>query len=53
MTLRDSVAETLRDWPAPSPEQDALREAVLGFVLARPDSCQRSCEPGHITASVA
>lgn len=53
MTLRDSVVETLRDWAAPSPEQDALREAVLGFVLARPDSCQRSCEPGHITASVA
>ncbi len=53
MTLRDSVVDTLRDWAAPGPEQDALREAVLGFVLARPDACQRSCEPGHITASVA
>jgi 8-oxo-dGTP pyrophosphatase MutT (NUDIX family) len=53
MTLRDSVVATLTDWRAPNPDQDALREAVLGFVLARPDSCERSCEPGHITASAA
>lgn len=53
MTLRDSVVSTLRHWQAPDPDQDALREAVLGFVLARPDSCERACEPGHITASAA
>ena len=29
----------------------ALREAFLGFLAARPDATQRSCEPGHITAS--
>ena len=51
--LRDSVLTTLADWEAPSPEQDALRHAVLAFVAARSDAVQRSCEPGHITASVA
>jgi 8-oxo-dGTP pyrophosphatase MutT (NUDIX family) len=53
MTVRESVIELLKAWQAPDPAQDALREAVLGFVLARPDSCARACEPGHITASAA
>lgn len=53
MSVRDSVIELLTSWHAPDPGQDALREAVLGFVLARTDSCARSCEPGHITASAA
>ncbi|HZQ33057.1 MAG TPA: NUDIX hydrolase [Mycobacterium sp.] len=52
MSLRDSVVDTLRTWRAPDPAQDTLREAVLAFVLARPDACRRECEPGHITASV-
>lgn len=51
MTLHASVVHTLTHWHAPDPAQDALREAVLAFVLARPDACLRSCEPGHITAS--
>lgn len=49
--LHASVVATLRDWSAPSPDQDALRHAVLAFLDARPDACQRSCVPGHITAS--
>jgi 8-oxo-dGTP pyrophosphatase MutT (NUDIX family) len=53
MTLRDSVITVLSDWAAPDPEQDALRQAVLAFTLAREDACQRACVPGHITASVA
>ncbi|AQA01458.1 NUDIX hydrolase [Mycobacterium sp. MS1601] len=53
MTVRDSVIRVLNAWAAPNPDQDALREAVLGFVLARPDSCERACEPGHVTASTA
>ncbi len=53
MTLRDSVIAALTEWPAPDEAADALRQAVLGFVLARDDACQRACEPGHITASVA
>ena len=51
MSLRDSVITTLREWTPPDAAQDALREAVLGFVLARHDACERACEPGHITAS--
>ncbi|CAJ1584853.1 NUDIX hydrolase [[Mycobacterium] wendilense] len=53
MSLRDSVIAALTDWAAPDPEQDALRHAVLSFVLAREDACERACVPGHITASVA
>ena len=51
MTLHTSVVEVLSRWQTNDPDQDALRHAVLAFVLARPDACQRSCEPGHITAS--
>ncbi|HEY7051641.1 MAG TPA: NUDIX domain-containing protein [Mycobacterium sp.] len=51
MSVRDSVIEMLTCWRAPDPAQDTLREAVLAFVLARPDACRRDCEPGHVTAS--
>ncbi|WP_304111992.1 NUDIX hydrolase [Mycolicibacterium bacteremicum] len=51
MTLHTSVVDLLTRWQTPDPGQDALRHAVLAFVLARPDACRRSCEPGHITAS--
>lgn len=53
MSVRDSVIATLAEWLAPSEEQSTLRHAVAAFVLARPDACERSCVPGHITASVA
>jgi 8-oxo-dGTP pyrophosphatase MutT (NUDIX family) len=49
--VRDSAIATLTGWQPPDAAQDALRHAVLAFLHARPDSCQRSCEPGHITAS--
>lgn len=51
MSLHASVITTLSDWRPTDPGQDALRLAVLAFVLARPDACRRACEPGHITAS--
>ncbi len=51
MSVRDSVIALLTDWQAPNPAQESLAEAVLGFVLARADSCLRECEPGHVTAS--
>jgi len=51
VTLRDSVVDVLRGWTPADPAQDSLRYAVLAFVLARPDACLRSCEPGHVTAS--
>ncbi len=50
-TLHDSAVAVLTDWQAPDPCQDALRHAVLAFLLARPDGCRRACVPGHITAS--
>ena len=53
MSVRDSVLEELAGWPAPDPAQDALRHAVLAFVAARPDACERECVPGHVTASAA
>lgn len=53
MTLRESVLEALTSWAAPDPTQDTLRHAVLAFVAARADACERACVPGHITASVA
>ena len=53
MSLRASVITTLTDWPAPDEDAEALRQAVLGFVLARTDACLRACEPGHVTASTA
>jgi 8-oxo-dGTP pyrophosphatase MutT (NUDIX family) len=51
MTLHASVVSTLTDWTPPDPAQDALRHAVLAFVLGRPEACRRACVPGHITAS--
>lgn len=51
MSLHESVRLALQDWSAPDADQDSLRQAILGFVLARPDACRRACEPGHITAS--
>ena len=51
MTLHQSVIDTLKRWQPSDPAQDSLRYAVLAFVLARPDACERACAPGHITAS--
>ena len=51
MSVRESAIELLMAWDAPDTCQDALRQAVLAFVLARPDACERACVPGHITAS--
>ncbi|AQT81251.1 NUDIX hydrolase [Mycolicibacterium litorale] len=49
--VRDSAIDLLTAWDAPDPGQDALRHAVLAFLYARTDACQRACAPGHITAS--
>ena len=51
MTLHESAMTALNSWAAPDPGQDALRHAVLAFLVARPDGCERSCVPGHVTAS--
>jgi len=51
VTLHESVVDALTSWQATDPAHDAVRHAVLAFVLARPDACQRACVPGHVTAS--
>lgn len=51
MSVHASAVAALTGWVAPDPGQDALRHAVLAFLLARPDGCRRACVPGHITAS--
>jgi ADP-ribose pyrophosphatase YjhB (NUDIX family) len=48
---RADTIETLRAWAAPWHDQEALRQAFLGFAEAREDACLRRCEPGHVTAS--
>jgi 8-oxo-dGTP pyrophosphatase MutT (NUDIX family) len=41
----------LTAWEPDDPTQRGLKHAVLAFLAARPDACERSCEPGHLTAS--
>jgi 8-oxo-dGTP pyrophosphatase MutT (NUDIX family) len=50
-SLHESVVDTLTSWRPRDGAHDAVRQAVLAFVLARPDACQRACVPGHVTAS--
>jgi 8-oxo-dGTP pyrophosphatase MutT (NUDIX family) len=51
VTLHEDAYRSLAEWEPPTHAQRSLREAFLGFLAARPDACQRSCVPGHITAS--
>jgi 8-oxo-dGTP pyrophosphatase MutT (NUDIX family) len=48
---REDALATLDRWRPIAPSQEPLRQAFLGFLGARPDSCARSCAPGHVTAS--
>ncbi len=46
------AAATLWAWRPQGPGQESVRHAVLAFLDARPhDACDRSCVPGHLTAS--
>ncbi|OKI09606.1 NUDIX hydrolase [Streptomyces sp. CB02923] len=51
MTLHDDAARVLKEWPAPSPEQERLRLAYLDHLAAHPDGMGKPCKDGHITAS--
>jgi 8-oxo-dGTP pyrophosphatase MutT (NUDIX family) len=51
VTLHADAVSTLTGWTPADREQEALKQAYLGFLAAREDACARSCEPGHITAS--
>ncbi len=51
MSLHENATALLTDWRPPDPGQESLRQAYLGFLAAREDSCFRECAAGHITAS--
>ncbi|MFL6144646.1 MAG: NUDIX hydrolase [Labedaea sp.] len=51
MTLHADAVATLEKWRPAGACQRSLRQAFLGFLAARTDACQRSCVPGHLTAS--
>lgn len=51
MSVHADAVATLSAWRPERRAQESLRQAFLGFLEARPDACQRSCVPGHITAS--
>ena len=49
--VRESAIELLTGWQAPDADADSIRHAVLAFLYARADACQRACAAGHVTAS--
>lgn len=51
MSVRSDAQAVLTGWRPESLSQEALRQAFLGFLAAREDSCDRSCAAGHLTAS--
>ncbi|MFC5291020.1 NUDIX hydrolase [Actinokineospora guangxiensis] len=51
MTLHADTVRVLESWAPSDRAQESLRQSYLGFLAARPDACERACEPGHITAS--
>jgi 8-oxo-dGTP pyrophosphatase MutT (NUDIX family) len=51
VSLHADAVTTLSSWRPAAASQESLRQAFLGFLAARSDSCRRSCEAGHLTAS--
>ncbi len=49
--LQGEAHTLLTSWRPPDREQASHREAFLGFLEARSDATERSCVPGHLTAS--
>ncbi|RJQ67988.1 NUDIX domain-containing protein [Pseudonocardiaceae bacterium YIM PH 21723] len=49
--LHADALTTLDKWIAPNDGQEALRQAFLAYLDARPDAMTRGCAPGHLTAS--
>jgi 8-oxo-dGTP pyrophosphatase MutT (NUDIX family) len=50
--LHADAVRTLAAWSPGDRQQESLRQAFLAYLAARPDACARSCEPGHLTASL-
>jgi len=51
VSLHADAVETLGAWRPREAGQESLRQAFLGFLAAREDSCRRECAAGHLTAS--
>lgn len=52
MVAAAAAGAELGGWRPDDVGQEALRQAFLAFLEARPaDACDRSCPPGHLTAS--
>ncbi|MGW8398904.1 NUDIX hydrolase [Streptomyces lydicus] len=51
MSLHAEAARVLKEWPAPSPDQDQLRLAYLDHLAAHRDGMWKPCKEGHLTAS--
>ena len=54
MTFADLHADALavmRTWVPDSPAQESLRQAYIAYLTAIPEAMERSCAPGHLTAS--
>ncbi len=49
--VHEDARATLEAWQAPDAAQQAMRQAFLTLLAARPDATSRSCVPGHLTAS--
>src|SRR5690606_19832593 len=50
--LHADAVHLLSQWVPDDKDQQSLVQAYLSFLAARPDAMQRSCAPGHLTASV-
>lgn len=50
MSLHADALATLRAWPAPTGEQEALRERYVHHLESDADGMWRSAYPGHVTA---
>jgi 8-oxo-dGTP pyrophosphatase MutT (NUDIX family) len=48
--LHADALAVLSGWLAPSAAQERLRELYVDLLTARPDACDRSCFPDHLTA---
>ncbi|GAA5612143.1 NUDIX domain-containing protein [Streptomyces platensis] len=51
MSLHEDAARVLKEWPAPSPDQEQLRLTYLDHLAAHQDGMWKPCKDGHLTAS--
>lgn len=50
-SLHADALAVLRAWPAPTGEQELLRQRYADHLAAHPDGMTRGCYPDHLTAS--